>query len=214
MQRTVSLSTAVLIAIVVGIISYTLGSDYGTTGTPRDCEPCNGSSAQILTIRRTDAMPDFTVHIDSEQTSSSKFMDFAITNHSSSTTYDIKVFYLFPGIRNDHAPAFIRNINVFHDATLIARLDELPYSSAQVSTSTPLLIPPGASQNFSIFGRVVGSYPTSTAQVAIGNIYAVPTGESSSTSPETVYKESNGVPLAPPASTPDESLESAVFLIP
>ena len=214
MQRTVSLSTTVLIAIVVGIISYTLGNDYGTTGAPRDCEPCNGSSTQILTIRRTDTMPDFTVHIDSEQASSSKIMDFAITNHSTSTAYDIKYFNLFPGIRNDHAPAFIRNINVFHDVTLIARLDNLSFPTAYVPSSTPLLIPPGASQNFSIFGRVVGSFPTSTAQVAIGNVFAVKEGGSLATSPEPVYKESNGAPLAPPARTTDESLESAVFLIP
>lgn len=213
MQRTVSLSTTILIAIVVGVVSYTLGGDYDAN-TAQNGAPCSSSSTPILTIRRTDGIPDLVQHIDSEAASTSKMMELTLTNHSSSTAYDIKLFYLSPGVRNDHAPLFIKDIRIFHEDSLIALLESLEYPNAQVTTSTPLLLPPGASQDFSIFGRVVGSNPTSTAQIAIGNIYAVSTAGSSST-PELVYKESNGVPLAPPASsTTDESLESAVFLIP
>ena len=212
MQRTVPLLTTILIAIVAGAIFYSLGSNYGA-GAPPSGAPCNSSSTQILTIRRTDGIPDFTEHINSEAASSSKIIDFSVTNHSTSTTYDIKIFDLFPGVRNDHAPAFIKSINVFHDATLVARLDDLTFPGAQVSTSTPLVIPPGTSQNFSIFGRVVGAFPTSTAQVALGGVYAVQAGGNPN-SPEPVYKEGNSVPLAAPTTTSDESLESAVFLVP
>ena len=211
--------SAIFLAVVivaVGFVSYILGVQHGSSGGPRGGTSGGGSCTPNLTIRRTDTIPDFTQHI-TPPVSSTKIMDFAITNHSTSTTYGINIFYLFPGLQNGYLPERISNLRIFNNGNQIAFIPSLPYRVAQVPTSS-LVIAPHSTLSFTMRADIIHSppgTPSSTLQVSLGEVFAVPAGSNNPFAHERVFKESNGIELQSPLNgPPDESLESAVFLAP
>ena len=205
-KKGISWVTAFAIVMAVGFASYF----YGARGGVPSCD----EPAHILTIRRADSVPDFTQHV-APPVSSYSLMEYVITNHSTSTAYEIKIFYLYPGLQNAYPPAQVANMAIFSGATLLARSPNLSNTVTELPSST-LIIPPSYSRAFSLRANIAGvssSTASSTPlQAAIGGIFAIPADGSQGN--ELVYKESNGIVVGRPDGVTDESLESAVFLVP
>ncbi len=200
MKKTIFVAVLFLLVGLLGGYSFPKKDMRGGDGGPAVCWP-------NLTVVRSDVLPDGQVIPANAR--NQELLGFKITNHSSSSTYAMNLFALYPGIENLINPANVRNIKLYNDATLIARFTDLSAATqASTASTTPVLILPLSSKRFSMRADLYGPITsTTTLRTALGNVEA---HESTVAGPrEPVYKESNARPLQPPTSPFDESVESA-----
>ncbi len=197
----------ILFILIIGILIGYFYANYRIGlkgGQPHDYV------CPILTVERSDSIPDYT--IIKVGTVGTTTLAFTLVNHSS-TDYQIDSFDFYPGLWNNYRTDGVKYLKLYNGATQVGGSIVLN-DMARVTSTPAFVLSGGSSKNFLLKLNIVGPIATSSTstifRIALGGItaHSVASGVS-----EPVYRAVDWHPLAPPATSTDDSIESAYFRI-